>query len=168
MVNWFERKFDFSTDQNILPSLIERLEGTPIRLRHKLTLIDPAIYTSSPDGKWSILEHIGHLGDLEPLWIGRLDDILQGEKEMRATDLSNSQTHNANHNSRSADELIDRFERFRKITVDKLRTLKDEDAFKSALHPRLKTPMRTIDHFTFVAEHDDHHLAKISELARKS
>ena len=100
MVNWFERKFDFSTDQNIIPSLIERLEGTPIRLRHKLTLIDPAIYVSASDGKWSILEHIGHLGDLEPLWIGRLEDILKGEQEMRATDLSNSLTHTDNHNSR--------------------------------------------------------------------
>jgi hypothetical protein len=36
----------------------------------------------------------------------------------------------------------------------------------SALHPRLKTPMRIIDLFLFVAEHDDHHLARITELAR--
>jgi len=167
MINWFERKFDFSTDQNILPSLIERLEGTPIRLRHKLSSIDPSIYALPFDGKWSILEQLGHLGDLEPLWIGRLEDILKGEKEMRAADLTNTLTHKGNHNTRSADELLDRFERLRKIAVDKLRTLTDEAAFKSALHPRLKTPMRTIDLFTFVAEHDDHHLAKISEIARK-
>lgn len=167
MVNWFERKFDFTTDQNIIPSLIERLEGTPIRLRHKLASIDPRIYTSSVNGKWSILEEIGHLGDLEPLWIGRLDDILNGEKEMRATDLSNTLTHKANHNARTADELLDRFERLRKVAVDRLSTVTEEEAFKFALHPRLKTPMRTIDLFTFVAEHDDHHLAKITEIAKK-
>jgi len=40
--------------------------------------------------------------------------------------------------------------------------------FKSALHPRLKTPMRTMDLFLFVAEHDDHHLAKISEIIKQS
>jgi len=28
-IKWFERKFDFSNDQNILPSIIERLSGTP-------------------------------------------------------------------------------------------------------------------------------------------
>jgi hypothetical protein len=44
--------------------------------------------------------------------------------------------------------------------------LKEEDVFKFSLHPRLKTPMRTIDLFTFVAEHDDHHLAKITEIVR--
>jgi hypothetical protein len=31
-------------------------------------------------------------------------------------------------------------------------------------HPRLKTPMRLVDHLYFAAEHDDHHLARIWEL----
>jgi len=53
----------------------------------------------------------------------------------------------------------------REIILVKLRDLKEEDVFKSALHPRLKIPMRTIDLFIFVAEHDDHHLAKIIEIA---
>jgi hypothetical protein len=34
----------------------------------------------------------------------------------------------------------------------------------SSLHPRLQQPMRLIDHALFVAEHDDHHLARITEL----
>ena len=34
----------------------------------------------------------------------------------------------------------------------------------SRLHPRLKQPMRLVDHLYFVAEHDDHHLAKIWEM----
>jgi hypothetical protein len=32
------------------------------------------------------------------------------------------------------------------------------------LHPRLKQPMRLVDHLYFVAEHDDHHLATIREM----
>ncbi|MFY9647819.1 MAG: DinB family protein, partial [Terriglobales bacterium] len=31
-------------------------------------------------------------------------------------------------------------------------------------HPRMKTPMRLVDHLYFAAEHDDHHLAHIWEL----
>ncbi len=73
-VNWFERKFDFSINQNIMPSLIERLEGTPIRLKEKIRLTNPADLAIKPNGKWSIAEHIGHLADLEPLWQGRLDE----------------------------------------------------------------------------------------------
>jgi hypothetical protein len=35
---------------------------------------------------------------------------------------------------------------------------------RTALHPRLKTKIRVIDLAFFIAEHDDHHLARISEL----
>jgi hypothetical protein len=35
---------------------------------------------------------------------------------------------------------------------------------RTARHPRLGTPMRLIDIAFFTAEHDDHHLARITEL----
>jgi uncharacterized damage-inducible protein DinB len=164
-INWFDRKFDFSADQNILPTLIERLDGTPVRVAEKIRKIEPDRYKIKPDGKWSILEHVGHLSDLEPLWQGRLDDILNGELEMRVADLTNRQTNEANHNEESPRDLLDNFSILRTATISSLRKLKDEDVFRSALHPRLKTPMRVIDLFLFVAEHDDHHLAAITSLA---
>jgi hypothetical protein len=41
----------------------------------------------------------------------------------------------------------------------------DHSLFARAIpHPRLKTPMRLVDHLYFVAEHDDHHLARIWDL----
>jgi hypothetical protein len=36
----------------------------------------------------------------------------------------------------------------------------------SAVHPRLQQPMRLVDMLYFVAEHDDHHLARMTALAR--
>ena len=165
-VDWFDRKFEFASNQNIMPSIMERLEGTPVRLKEKLGRIDSSFYKIKPGGKWSILEHVGHLADLEPLWQGRLDDILNGQKELRPTDLQNKKTTEANHNNKSVADLLNWFDSLRKITVGKLRDLNEEDAFRFSLHPRLKSPMRTMDLFTFVAEHDDHHLAKITEIAR--
>jgi hypothetical protein len=35
-----------------------------------------------------------------------------------------------------------------------------------AWHPRLKVRIRVLDLVFFIAEHDDHHLARISELKR--
>ena len=148
-----------------MPVLIERLEGTPVRLEAKMKRIKVVDYTIKPEGKWSILEHIGHLADLEPLWQGRLDDILNGQKELRPTDLDNKKTTEADHNSKPLSELLYNFETLRKVTLEKLSNLREEDVFKSALHPRLKTPMRTMDLFLFVADHDDHHLAAISAIA---
>ena len=41
------------------------------------------------------------------------------------------------------------------------------DIFRTALHPRLETPMRMMDLFYFVAEHDDHHLARITAIGNQ-
>ena len=163
---WFNRKFDFNSNQNIFPSIIERLAGTPARLDEKFRFIPPAIHSIRVDGTWTIKENVGHLTDLEPLWQGRLDDILNGKTEMRATDLQNTKTSEANHDAVPIEELLANFRQIRKKTIDMLQQVNEEQIFKSALHPRLKTPMRTMDLFLFVAEHDDHHLARITELTK--
>lgn len=166
-INWFERKFDFSGSQNILPSVIERLWGTPLRLEAKLKIIPPEVYTIRVGDKWSVLEHIGHLSDLEPLWQGRLEDILQDKPVLRPTDLQNTRTHQANHNAKTPEQLLEEFRALREITLSRLNSLTEDQVFKSASHPRLNTPMSVIDLFLFVAEHDDHHLANITEINKK-
>ena len=163
---WFDRKFDFSSQQNVFPSIIERLRGTPARLEEKCRAIPAGYLELKPGNTWSIKENIGHLSDLEPLWQGRLEDILNGEKELRPADLTNRTTDEANHNARSLEELLGAFRQIRAQTISAIEKLDEEIIFRSALHPRLKTPMRTMDSFLFVAEHDDHHLARITELTR--
>ncbi len=161
---WFDRSFNFENDQNIFPSILERISGTPIRLEEKVKKLSESILTFSLDNTWTIKENIGHLIDLEPLWQGRLNDIVNGCSELRSTDLQNSKTDSANHNDTSLQELLSEFRKTRKQTIKTLQSINEETVFKSALHPRLRTPMRTMDLFLFVAEHDDHHLARITEL----
>lgn len=165
-VDWFARKFDFTSQQQVFPALLERLVGTPGRIEKKLQRIDAALYPVKADGKWSILEHVGHMADLEPLWQGRLEDILAGREELRPTDLSNRKTDEANHNARGAAALVHAFTALRETTIARLEALTEDQLFLSSLHPRLRTPMRTVDLFLFVAEHDDHHLAKMTEIHR--
>jgi uncharacterized damage-inducible protein DinB len=165
-VNWFERDFRFDSTQNIFPSIIERLWGTPVRLKEKVRAIPANLLTLSEGNTWTIKENIGHLSDLEPLWQGRLEDILSGKNELRPTDLQNTRTTNANHNHKTVEELLGTFEALRSQTLTLLHNLTEEQVFMSALHPRLRTPMRTMDLFLFVADHDDHHLARISQLTR--
>lgn len=164
---WFDRSFNFENNQNIFPSILERLSGTPIRLEEKVIGISENILIFSQDNTWSIKENIGHLIDLEPLWQERLTDIINNQIELRSTNLQNSKTDLANHNNTSLQELLSEFRKIREQTIKTLQSINEETIFKSALHPRLKTPMRTIDLFLFVAEHDDHHLARITELVTK-
>ena len=163
---WFDRKFDFSTQENIFPSIMERLAGTPARLEEKFRSIPLNIQSVRLDGTWTIKENVGHLIDLEPLWQGRFQDIMNGEPEMRPTDLQNKKTSEAQHDAAPAEELLRRFRDTRRKTIELIEGLTDEQVFKTSRHPRLKTPMRTIDLFLFVAEHDDHHLARITEITR--
>lgn len=163
-IKWFERKFDFSFTQNIFPAILERLEGTPIRIKAKMQQIPPERLLFKPDGKWSMQEHLGHLLDLEPLWQWRLADILANEPYLRSADLANEKTDFAGHNDRPLEVLLLQFQESRALTLSQLANLTEEEVYQSALHPRLEKPMRTMDLFLFVAEHDDHHLASITEI----
>jgi hypothetical protein len=113
-IRWFDRKFNFDTAQNIFPSILERLSGTPLRLEEKFISIKSTILTERINNTWSIKENVGHLIDLEPLWQGRFEDIKNGHLELRSTDLQNNKTHLANHNDRPIDELLSSFRIIRK------------------------------------------------------
>ncbi|MBC7884307.1 MAG: DinB family protein [Saprospiraceae bacterium] len=165
-IRWFDRKFNFDTNQNIFPSIIERLSDTPLRMENKFRFLTPSILRVNINGTWSIQENLGHLIDLEPLWCMRLEELRNGALELSPADLQNTKTHMANHNDSKVDELLNTFRTVREKTVSLIEHIDEELVFRSALHPRLKTPMRTMDLFLFVAEHDDHHLARISELAK--
>jgi uncharacterized damage-inducible protein DinB len=158
---WFNRKFPIIDDNGILPSIIERLSGTPARIEEITRDLQPALLTRKLKDKWTIKEEIGHLSDLEPLWLGRLHDLVNKEPELRVTDLTNQKTHTANHDATDLKLLLQRFREQRQLFVNKLLSLSDEQLLHSSLHPRLKTPMRIIDLAYFVAEHDDHHLVSV-------
>ncbi|PJJ59482.1 DinB family protein [Hymenobacter chitinivorans] len=166
-LKWFEREFTQPTDPRLLPSLLERLLGTAARLEEKLATIAPEWHTTRVDGTWTIQENVGHLVDLEPLWLGRLEDIVEGKAELRPTDLNNEATTRAGHNDAPLAALLRSFRQQRLRTVQRLQELPGDVLNRSALHPRMGTPMRPADLFLFVAEHDDHHLARISALTRQ-
>ena len=108
-IAWFERKFDFTNIEGTFPGLYERLEGTPLRLSAKLGGLEEEQFINSIEGQWSIKEHVGHLSDLEPLWQGRIEDLLSNAETLRPADLQNRKTDEAHHNLRSIDELLSDF-----------------------------------------------------------
>jgi uncharacterized damage-inducible protein DinB len=163
---WFKRDFPSIEDNGILPSIIARLSGTPARIDEIVGNLSPASAVLKPLNKWSIQEEIGHLSDLEPLWFGRLEDLIGGLPELRVADLTNQKTNTANHNATEIKVISQRFRKQRQLFVDRLINLKDDQLLNVSLHPRLKTPMRVIDLANFVAEHDDHHLASVREILR--
>ena len=161
---WFERKFDFTFPVEQYPNLCVRLRGTPARLEEMLSGAAHDQLVRRAGDKWSAQEHAGHLLDLEPLWLARVDDFLQEGDTLTAADLSNRKTHEADHNARVLGEILAGFRAARLRLVERVGELQPALFGRAKLHPRLQQPMRLVDHLYFVAEHDDHHLARIWEL----
>jgi uncharacterized damage-inducible protein DinB len=164
---WFDRRFAFDFPASRFPSIVERLRGTPARLEERVADVSANLLTLRFDDAWSIQEHAGHLLDLEPLWLKRLQEFLAGASTLVAADLTNRATETAGHNARALEELLQGFRTARAGFVSVLERADDGLVARTAMHPRLLTPMRLVDHAFFVAEHDDHHLASISALLRR-
>lgn len=165
-LRWVDRTFRFDLPEALFPVVVERLRGTPARIEDKVRGLPSEILTRSDGDSWSIQEHIGHLLDLDDLHSGRLDDFLAGAEVLRAADMTNRKTWEAHHNDRPIADLLADFRRERALFVARLDAWDPDLLAITARHPRLRQPMRVIDMALFTAEHDDHHLARMTELAR--
>jgi len=165
-IKWTDRKFNFDFPAGIYPEMIERVRGTPARLEDLLNGLKPETLTSQTDGRWSMQENAGHLLDLESLVAQRVDEYLAGAETLHAADMSNRKTYEATHNEVPVNSILTAFRTARRDLVDRLEDLGGEIFARSALHPRLNVQMRLVDMLFFQAEHDDYHLARISELKK--
>ena len=158
---WYERQFEFAFSADLYPNLCIRLRGTPARLEELVRKCSHDVLTRKAAGKWSAQEHVGHLLDLEPLWLRRLGDFVDGRGELSTTDLSNRKTFEANYNGRAIEGVLAGFRKARMQFVERAAEVDASMYARVLMHPRLQKPMRLVDHLFFVAEHDDHHLASI-------
>lgn len=165
-LKWTDRSFQFTFPDEVYPEMIERLRGTPARLEDRVQSIAPEILTKRDGERWSIQENAGHLLDLESLVKQRLDEYLSGATALHAADMSNRKTYEANHNQVSMAAILIDFRAQRTHLVNRLDNLAPATFASVAHHPRLNVPMRLVDMIFFQAEHDDFHLARISELIR--
>ncbi len=165
-VAWTERTFDFDFPVGLYREFMERLRGTPVRVQELIRSVPTDRLTACPGQGWSIQQNVGHLLDLEPLVMTRLDEYDAGAAVLHAADMSNRKTNQAGHNDKSIESILSAFAEARAELVRRLESLAPARFGQTALHPRLNQPMRIIDMMYFQAEHDDYHLARISELKR--
>ena len=165
-IKWTDRRFSFDFPAGIYPEMIERVRGTPPRLEDLLAGLKSETLTAQVDGRWSMQENAGHLLDLESLVSQRVDEYLAGNTTLHAADMSNRKTYEASHNDVPVASILTSFRTARQKIVNRLESLEGDVFAHSALHPRLNVQMRLVDMLFFQAEHDDYHLARISELKK--
>lgn len=160
-LKWIERKFNFGYSTEYLPLFLERLKSTVPRIEELVKGKTNEELSFMPDGKWSAKQHIGHLTDLEELHDARLYDYKEGKEILRAADMKNLKTEEADHNRRSVTELISDLRRSRTDFIAHILTLSEEELMRNSLHPRLQVQISVVDLLHFVAEHDLFHLVHI-------
>ncbi len=163
---WVERKFSFDFPATKFPDVLERVRGTPVRVGERVAGLTDDALTCCDAGGWSIQQNVGHLIDTESLVRRRVEELMSGASTLCAADMTNQKTNQSDHNARPIRTVVAALRSARADLVARLEGLAEPDWSRSALHPRLQTPMRMVDLAFFVAEHDDYHLARITELIR--
>ena len=156
---WFERNLKFGLPAVMLPYYLERLGGTFVRLEAKVNGVSEEILSKRLDNKWSVKQNIGHLAEVDRITNKRLDEMTSG-----ASVLSPAVFEPQDYNPWPMEKVLDLFYTARTENIKKYYSLAEADLKKSSLHPRLKMQMTPVDLAWFDAEHDDHHLVRMSEI----
>ena len=156
---WFERKLTFGQQKEMLPFFLERLDGTLARIEKKVKGIDEKILSTKLNDKWSVKQHIGHLAEVDEIANSRIDEMLAG-----VLTLSPAVFEPKDYSTWPIQKVLEYFQKTRTQNILRYNEVAEQDLVKSSVHPRLKVPMTPVDLAWFDAEHDDHHLVKISEI----
>jgi hypothetical protein len=158
-LDWFERSFTFGLPKAMLPFYVERLEGAIYRIEHKVKGVSEKVLSEKYNDKWSVKQNIGHLAEVDLVSNKRIDEMIKGVNV-----LSPAVFEPQDYNPWPIEKVVAFFRESRLENVDKYRRLKDQDLSTGAQHPRLKVVLTPTDLAWFDAEHDDHHLLKISDI----
>jgi hypothetical protein len=156
---WFERQFTFGISAGMLPFLLERLEGTIVRMEKKVNGYPEALLSEPFGKKWSIKQNIGHLAEVDQVSNKRIGEMIRGSEL-----LSPAVFEPQDYNQWPIARVLAFFRDVRVNNLVRYRHLSPAEQSLSSVHPRLKVRMTPVDLAYFDAEHDDHHLLKISDI----
>ena len=163
-LKWSDRRFTFDIPLWMYGSIVERLRGTPARVEERIRRVPGPLLLQRHGEAWSIQQNIGHLWDVEELWAQRVNDLKNGKETISPADQPGFSARALTHNEHPLDKILTGFRVARAQFVEQLESADEQLVGRSAYHQRLQGNMRLIDLAFFAAEHDDYHLAKITEL----
>jgi uncharacterized damage-inducible protein DinB len=124
-------------------------------------------YKPAPD-KWSILEILGHLADVEIVYAHRFRQMLADKKPVIAPMDVDDWASNLGYSKESPAELVAAYGLNRHRTLQLLRRLKPGDLEKSAYHPEYQRDVTVAEYVEKIATHGANHLEQIERLKKKA
>ena len=148
---------------------IETAEKSPKEIAAAVSGLSAEVlrYKPAPD-KWSILEILGHLADIEIVYAYRLRQMLADEKPVIAPMDQDAWARHLGYTEIPAPELVALYGLNRHHTLRLLRRLKPTDLEKSAFHPELQKDVTVARLVEQMSGHGSNHLAQIERLKQET
>lgn len=124
-------------------------------------------YKPSPE-KWSILEILGHLADIEIVYAHRFRQMLADKKPVIAPVDQDAWAQNLGYMEIPAPELIALYGLNRHHTLRLLRRIKPVDLEKTAFHPELEHDVTVAHYVEKLSTHGTSHLQQIERLKKQA
>jgi len=124
-------------------------------------------YKPSPE-KWSILEVLGHLADIEIVYAHRLRQMLADTKPVIAPMDQDAWAKHLGYMETPAPQWVALYGLNRHHNLQLLRRLKAGDLEKSAFHPELKHDVTVADYVEKMGTHGAGHLEQIERLKKQA
>jgi hypothetical protein len=119
-------------------------------------------YTFAPTKKnCPVLENIGHLIEIDPLYVDRIDRILSEERPVFAPFDPDAGVRAADYQHKSVAELLDTYVTQRQATIDGLSTIEPDELTRVGIHAKFGevSIARLVE---LLADHDEIHYTQIS------
>jgi len=148
---------------------IAAADKSPKRIAAAVSGLPDAIlrFKPAPD-KWSILEVLGHLADVEIVYAYRFRQMLADKQPVIAPMDQVAWATGLGYSEESPAELVAAYGLNRHRTLQLLRRLKPGDLEKSAFHPELERAVTVAEYVAKIAAHGANHLAQIERLKKQA
>ena len=148
---------------------LEAAEKSPKEIAAAVSGLTPAVlrYKPAPE-KWSILEILGHLADIEIVYGYRLRQMLADAKPVIAPMDQDAWAKNLGYLETPAPELVASYGLNRHHNLRLLRRLKPGDLAKSAFHPEYKKDVTVAELVEKMSGHGANHLKQIERLKKEA
>ena len=156
---------DFALPASQLPTLLTRMQATPVQLARVVLGAHQAMLTHRLMTGRSVLDHVAHLTETEALWHVRLGDLVSGAAVLRAS----HQSCEPRVEPRTADpaevrSMLHTFYQARTALAQRIAEAPAMVHAVAALHPPLGMPVTLAGQCQMVLDHDQRHLGTISRL----
>jgi uncharacterized damage-inducible protein DinB len=148
-----------------LKAYLEEAEKNPRQIAAAVSGLPDKVlrYKPAPE-KWSILDVLGHIADIEIVYAYRLRQMLADSQPAIAPMDQNAWAQHLGYLETPAPELIAVYGLIRLHNLRLLRRLKPGDLQKGAFHPELERQFTVAELIERIAKHGASHLGQIEKL----